>query len=95
MSRRRSSPRGWLLAKVASGLGSHRVKGLPRVSRDHWGPPGGVCGLAEAMRAALDSPVAEPTRMGAAGRRKIEEHHDSSKEGARLAKLFEAHAAPS
>jgi len=52
-------------------------------------PPGDEIALYEAIRAALETPADQLAAMGAAGRLRVIERHDSIKEAAKLKKLFE------
>jgi len=62
---------------------------LVEPGRNGWlVPAGSVEALAQAMRQALLTPPAELRRMGQAGRRKVLQQHDASKEAAKLAELF-------
>ena len=45
--------------------------------------------LSEAMREALDAPVEHLARMGASGRLRVRDRHDSVKEGGKLKKLLD------
>lgn len=47
--------------------------------------------LSDAMRAALEASVEQLAAMGAAGRLRVEQRHDSLKEAAKLKDLFEGH----
>jgi glycosyltransferase involved in cell wall biosynthesis len=48
--------------------------------------------LSQAMREALEASVEQLARMGAAGRQRVAERHDSLKEAAKLKQLFAKHA---
>jgi glycosyltransferase involved in cell wall biosynthesis len=52
-------------------------------------PPGDEIALYEAMRAILETPADQLAAMGAAGRLRVIERHDSVKEAAKLKQLFE------
>jgi glycosyltransferase involved in cell wall biosynthesis len=71
---------------------STNVAGIPELVRpgvSGWlVPPGSVDDLAEAMREALATPVAELERMGREGSRLVAESHDSALEGGKLAELI-------
>ncbi|MGA2496503.1 MAG: glycosyltransferase [Tepidisphaeraceae bacterium] len=51
-------------------------------------PAGSVDALAEAMREVLHTPVERLTEMGLAGRQRVLEMHNASREAAKLAELF-------
>jgi colanic acid/amylovoran biosynthesis glycosyltransferase len=71
------------------------VAGIPELiqpGKSGWlVPAGDEVALAEAMREALETPVEQLAAMGAAGRLRIIEQHDTFKEAARLKDLFEEH----
>jgi glycosyltransferase involved in cell wall biosynthesis len=52
-------------------------------------PPGDEIALYEAMRAALETPADQLAAMGAVGRLRVLERHDSIKEAGKLKQLFE------
>ncbi|HTX51992.1 MAG TPA: glycosyltransferase, partial [Candidatus Baltobacteraceae bacterium] len=52
-------------------------------------PAGDELALSAAMRAALSTPVDQLAAMGAAGRLRVLEQHDSMKEAAKLKQLFQ------
>jgi len=51
-------------------------------------PAGSVEALADAMRTALNAPLDQLQRMGAAGAARVAENHDITREAAKLAQLF-------
>lgn len=69
-----------------------QIAGIPELvvhGRNGWViPAGNVDLLADAMREALDAPVARLQAMGAAGAAVVREKHDSAREAAKLAELF-------
>jgi glycosyltransferase involved in cell wall biosynthesis len=68
------------------------VAGIPELVRpgeNGWlVPPSDVEALAGAMREALAAPAAEIAKMGAAGRKRVEERHDAAREAGKLKELF-------
>ena len=72
------------------------VAGIPELVDGTVGwlaPPGDVDALASAIRAALDTPVAQLVIMGDAGRARVQTAHDADTNGAQLAALIRASAA--
>jgi len=69
------------------------IAGIPELVRPGecgWlVPSGDVDALTAAMREVLATPVARLTEMGRVGRDRVRERHDSRKEAAKLAALFE------
>lgn len=72
------------------------IAGIPELvehGRNGWLViAGDSAGIADAMRAALDTPIARLDEMGAAGRTKVCANHDTHKEVSKLASLFESNA---
>jgi colanic acid/amylovoran biosynthesis glycosyltransferase len=71
------------------------VAGIPELvdSAVGWlSPPGDVEALANAIRAALDTPVEQLAAMGDAGRDRVRAAHDADANGAQLAGLIRASA---
>lgn len=71
------------------------VAGIPELVDEAVGwlaPPGDVGALADAIRAALKTPVATLAAMGEAGRERVRNLHDADANGARLAELIRASA---
>jgi glycosyltransferase involved in cell wall biosynthesis len=68
------------------------VAGIPELVRpgeNGWlVPPSDVDALAGAMREAIDAPAAQIAKMGAAGRQRVEEHHNAAREAEKLRELF-------
>jgi glycosyltransferase involved in cell wall biosynthesis len=52
-------------------------------------PAGSVAALADSLRQVLETPTAELARLGAAGAERVAALHDSAREAAKLAALFE------
>ena len=75
------------------------VAGIPELvesGKNGWlVPASDEVALAEAMRAALEASECQLANMGAAGRLRVNERHDSLKEAAKLKKLFEGSTARS
>ena len=73
------------------------IAGIPELvqpGKTGWLVPSGDAeALAGALHEALAAPVEQLTDMGAAGRVRIHERHDATKEAGKLKRLFEAHAA--
>lgn len=72
------------------------VAGIPELVDAQVGwlsPPGDVAALADAIRAVLDTPVAQLAAMGDVGRARVRAMHDSMANGAQLAALIKASAA--
>ena len=69
-----------------------QIAGIPELvidQRNGWLiPAGSLDRLTDAMRQALDTPVARLREMGATGREAVREKHDSEREAEKLAKLF-------
>jgi glycosyltransferase involved in cell wall biosynthesis len=57
-------------------------------------PAGDEIALSQAMRECLEAPVERLARMGAAGRARVVDQHDSFKEAVKLKQLFEQHIQP-
>jgi glycosyltransferase involved in cell wall biosynthesis len=57
-------------------------------------PAGDEMALSQAMRECLEAPVERLARMGAAGRARVVDQHDSFKEAVKLKQLFEQHIHP-
>jgi colanic acid/amylovoran biosynthesis glycosyltransferase len=74
------------------------VAGIPELvesGRTGWlVPAGDEIALFEAMRDALEASVDQLARMGAAGRLRVLERHDSITESAKLKRLIEEHLEP-
>lgn len=72
------------------------ISGIPELvepGRNGWlAPAGSAERLADAMEAALRTEVTELTRMGAEGRRIVQERHDAAREAARLRDLIHRYA---
>ena len=75
------------------------VAGIPELvepGATGWlAPAGDEIALADAMRGILEAPVGQLANMGAAGRLRVIERHDSAKEAGKLKKLFEESIASS
>ncbi len=72
------------------------VAGIPELVDSAVGwlcPPADVEALANAIRAALDTPVAQLATMGEVGRARVEAAHDADANGAQMADLIRASAA--
>ena len=73
------------------------VAGIPELvesGKNGWlVPASDEVALGEAMRAALEASEYQLANMGAAGRLRVNERHDSLKEAAKLKKLFESSTA--
>ena len=69
------------------------VAGIPELVTDAVNgwlvPAGDVEALAAALKRVLTTPVADLSRMGALGAARVRERHDTHKEAAKLATLFE------
>lgn len=69
------------------------VAGIPELvdSKVGWlSPPGDAAALADAIRAALDAPVAQIAAMGSVGHARVSAMHDAAKNGAQMAALFKS-----
>ena len=69
------------------------VAGIPELVDSSCGwvvPAGSVDALADALRSVLDASPGELAERGAAGRRRVLEHHDVERSAARLHELFAA-----
>ncbi|WP_210270240.1 glycosyltransferase family 4 protein [Aureimonas sp. ME7] len=67
------------------------IAGIPELVDDSCGwliPPGDVAALTRAMEAALRADLAELSRMGLAGRARVERLHDRNAQGAALSRHF-------
>ncbi len=67
------------------------VAGIPELVDRSCGwvvPAGSVDALADALRSVLDASPEELAALGAAGRRRVLEHHDVDRSAARLHELF-------
>lgn len=70
------------------------IAGTPELVDHECGwliPAGSVDALADAMRAALDASPAELAALGKAGRKRVLDRHDASRNGAELLRLFRSY----